>query len=449
MQPSRMNISSSSDGMVPCVNGRCLSTGRAGAGGMGDKQTRRDRAEGARCVMGLLRKAWMVALASVLGVGAAAAQPPLIYEGRLLLDDAVPDPWPALRFSLVDGAGMVHWETVVPPDEPIVDEEGRFVAVIESPVDQPYAAAALGEERRLQVEVCAPRPGQPCVWVALGPPQVVGAAPESARLIVDDVVLHVRPVNQPPLPNTFPSVQAALASLRGRMIMPGARVTIQVAPGSYPPAGEPGYPEGIVIDRPDGGGIHIVGVPEAPQTVQLRFAGTTGLTVQTGARLGGLSGVTLAGDGQGDDIFGLYVTTGALATVGPAVRVEGFSGTCAMVVAGQLEAEGLVVSSCGYDGLRAFSAASVQCTACVFENNRNVGLGSTHHSVVACQDCVVRENRYGLLAADHAYLRVIGARSSFSDNRDLLVARFLSEIRLTDLQPEGARVVDDTSLVVH
>ncbi|MEZ4432773.1 MAG: hypothetical protein R3F65_10195 [bacterium] len=153
--------------------------------------------------MRVLRKAWMVAVASALGVGVAAAQAPLIYEGKLLLGDAVPDPWPALRFALVDGAGVAQWETVVPPDEPIVDEEGRFVAVLDI-CDQPYAAAALGEERASQAEYS--RPGRRA-WVPLGPPQVVGAAPESARFIVDDMVLQV--------PGEFLSVQAAPASLRG------------------------------------------------------------------------------------------------------------------------------------------------------------------------------------------------------------------------------------------
>lgn len=392
----------------------------------------------------MTRMTWMAAaLAAALIWGATAAQatPPLIYEGTLTIGGVVPDPWPALRFSLVDGAGMGHWESVVPPGGPIeVDPDGRFVAVLDSPVDRPFAAA-LGEERRLQVEVCAPRAGQGCDWVALGPPQVVGATPESARLIVDDIVLHV--------PGEFPSVQAALASLRGRLIMPGARVTIQVAPGSYPPAGEPASMQGIVIDRPDGDGIHIVGVPEAPQTVQLRFAETTGLTVQTGARLGGLSGVTLVGDRRGEEalVHGLHVLPGGLAVVGPGVEVDDFAGTCVLVVAGQLDAAGLATSSCADDGITATQAGTIRCQDCVAEGHGDYAMASTYHGYLRCYDCTIHGLRRGLIAHDKGLLQLRGGAVSVEQRVTVLEALRMSEVAYRGIAPPVGSA-DETSLII-
>ncbi|MEZ4432772.1 MAG: hypothetical protein R3F65_10190 [bacterium] len=339
----------------------------------------------------------------MLGVGVAAAQAPLIYEGRLLLDDAVPDPWPALRFSLVDGAGMAHWETVVPPDGPItVSDDGRFVAVLDSPVDQPYAAAALDEERRLQVEVCPPRPGQPCAWVPLGPPQVVGAAPESARLIVDDLVLRVRS-ERPLAPGDFGSVPDALAALEGRLIMPSARVTIEIGPGEYGP-----YRQPIVIDREDGKRLHIVGTGAAAGDVVITFGDNSGLVIAEGTRLGGLARLTLRGDGArgvgpaGKN--GLWVRFGAWVNVAGELRVEAFSGHCVIAEGATLEAEGIRVSGCGYSGVAAYSGAVVVADGARVDDVDQDGFRADWGSVIRASGATVLSRRAEFAANRQSFI---------------------------------------------
>lgn len=116
---------------------------------------------------------------------AAFGMPPLIYEGTLTSGGQAPDPWPTLRFSIVDAEGTPMWSTELGADGPIEhnDETGAFVAYLDFPVDAPYDTLDPEAGRRLQVHVCVAAANQgECDWLPLGDGQALGAVPTALAL---------------------------------------------------------------------------------------------------------------------------------------------------------------------------------------------------------------------------------------------------------------------------
>lgn len=115
----------------------------------------------------------------------AAGSPPLIYEGVLTADGAAPDPWPALRFTMVNNEGAPLWSFVVDETGPIeVASDGRFVAYLdtEAGADGPLLPEVVRADARLRIDVCLARENQSdCHWLPLEVPQPIGAVPLAIR----------------------------------------------------------------------------------------------------------------------------------------------------------------------------------------------------------------------------------------------------------------------------
>lgn len=129
----------------------------------------------------------VVTVASVaLVIAAPAAAAPLIYEGTLTIGGVAPEPWPRLRFSLLDEAGMNRWSVEIDDEGPIEFEgdgrtPGRFVAYLEDSLDNPFPVGDFDEMSALRVEVCLAEENQgECDWLPLDEPQRIGAVPAAA-----------------------------------------------------------------------------------------------------------------------------------------------------------------------------------------------------------------------------------------------------------------------------
>lgn len=380
----------------------------------------------------------------------ATAQAPLIYEGRLTTGELPPDPWPALRFAIVDADDAVWWSTVVEPGGPIeVGPDGGFVAYLESTPEAPLAVAGLDAPRWLRVDVC---PGvmdaiEGCEWVRLEGAQRIGAAPVTiARgdgLIREDVMLAVGG------DGPFASIQAALAWLDGRLILPGVEVTISVAAGNYPPLGQPPYGAPIVLERTDGRQIRIVGDVEAPENVLLRFGETPGLIVEQGTQLGWLNGVTLVGDRAAPVTYeGIYVGEAAFARLGPSVVVRGFTADCITVDGGDLFADGVTVDNCGDEGVQARNGARARTRGATATGNHEWGFAASTGSFLHCGDCISRDNRFeGFAAHDLSY--VYARSSQTSGNRGGYLVDDAGMMSTQGAEPAAPRVGEDPSFIAR
>ncbi len=350
---------------------------------------------------------------------AASASAPLIYEGTLTNGDGPPDPWPGLRFSVVDADGEAWWSTMVAPEGPLIEvgPDGRFVAYLEDSAENPWALAGFDQGRWLRVEVCPgawpENPADDCGWVQLEQTQRLGTVPmaetiseaERARIraevmaemwVVPDVpggdVATLR-VSQSGEPGTFGSVHEALASLSHKKIPHGMRAEIRIEPADEPYVSD----RPIFIDREDGSRLHIIG--EAPPDgsfldVVLEFDNSAGIVVLEGARLGRLDGMTLLGDGLVDDLdiggivrtragsprrkIGILARPGAVAQVGPDVRVTRFGADCLHAAAGIILANGVQLDGCLARGAVSEFGGFIDATRASFQGMQNGRVLAAH-----------------------------------------------------------------------
>lgn len=286
----------------------------------------------------------------------AMATPPLIYEGTLTTGGQTPDPWPALRFSVVGADEGVIWSTTIDADGPIeIGPDGTFVAYLDDPV-----IAAADNDHALRVEICpAPRLEgvEDCAWIALDAPQLIGAVPvaltvtprERARIRAetlneiwqreDITVDQDNPGNA-----DFADIQAALASLADKRIPADTTVSIRVLASADP------YPiDGTLrLSHPDGQRLHLVGETRGElDEVVVAFGDGHGLEVPVGMQFGLIDRLTLRGAGRDApaEQVGVNVESAATLTLGPDVRVERWSGACLRVI-GHAIAHDVVLSGC-------------------------------------------------------------------------------------------------------
>lgn len=287
----------------------------------------------------------------------AMAAPPLIYEGTLTTGGQAPDPWPALRFSVVDADEVVIWSTTIDADGPIeIGPNGAFVAYLDDP-----ALAAADIDQALRVEVC-PSPGpddlEDCAWLALDAPQRLGAAPvaltvdpsERARIraeTLDEIWQREDITVDQDNPDSadFSDIQAALASLADKRIPADTTVSIRVLASADP------YPiDGTLrLSHPDGQRLRLVGETRGElDEVVIAFDDGHGLEVPPGMRFGLIDGVAIEGAGRnaGEDEDGVNIGMSAVLTLGSGVEVKHWSHRCLRVL-GHLIAHDVLLSDCG------------------------------------------------------------------------------------------------------
>lgn len=398
----------------------------------------------------------MKALTVLLALGLApslTAAAPLIYEGRLTTGEpaAAPAHWPGLRFSVIDADGHVWWSTMVEPEGPRLDAraDGHFVAYLEGSPDNPLVMAGLDGDRWLRVDVCPGQwpddPQNACEWVALGDAQPLGSVPRAETLsaaarariraevlaelwVAPDVpggtVATLR-VSRGGGPDTFGSVPAALASLSHKRIPHGTRVEIRIAPADEPYA----HDEPIVIDREDGGRLHIIGEPPAPGSfldVVLAFPDSAGIVIGEGARLGLLDGVTLRGGGVPDPyptsgartqvgasavqrLHGVLVRPQGFARLGADVRVESFGADCLHAFAATLLAPGVTLRDCGDEGAQAHMQAFIDLSGADVVDARYWDMAATWGSGIMAEHSSLTSAARGAVADADSWMSVYGA----------------------------------------
>lgn len=338
-------------------------------------------------------KAACLFVCAVVGMPiAAVTAAPLVYHGTLTTGDGPPAPFPALRFSVVDEAGDRLWWAVADPAAGQIESEpdGRFVALLDAPLGQSLARLPTDGPAWLRVEVCLGAPPG-CDWLLLDGDQRIGRPlADLGRWISRDLELTVRHPSNGVGVNEFASIQDALAWLDGRVILPGARVTIGVLPGDYGL-----YREPIRIHREDGARLHIVGRAEPPQEVELNFEGSTGIIVEEGARLGRLANLSIVGDQERElgsaGMAGLALQYGARARVGHDVTVRDFSGHCVANFGGVLLADGMQVSGCGYAGFTTEERGFSRLRRVQVSDVHHQGIRATAGSVVIGHDSSVTD----------------------------------------------------------
>ncbi len=366
---------------------------------------------------------WLAACAALMTWAPAMAGPPLIYEGRLTTGGQPPDPWPGLRFAVVDAEGEVWWSTLVEPGGPHVEvgPDGRFVAYIEDSPENPWAVAGFDQGRWLRVEVCPgawpANPADDCGWVRLEQTQRLGAVPVALGLSAsgtrtptyqeEDLIVSTRP-----RPGEFASIHAALAALDRTVLPPDRDIRIRVQPGIYQ------HDSPVEIWRSDSTRLHIVGQGEEPGDVQLFFDRSDGLRVHPGARLGLVDGMTFVGDRfrlpDGPDQSGIVVALGATLSLGERLVVREFTDNCIMTSGGVIHAAGVRAELCGGDGILAFWNGFIAARDASAISNGDTGIEAYIGGGVATTGATTRGNNRGLEAshAGHVFFR----ESTVEDN---------------------------------
>ncbi len=390
----------------------------------------------------------------VLCAGYATAAPPIIYEGTLTNGDQPPDPWPGLRFSVVDADGATWWSTMVEPAGPLIEvgPDGRFVAYLEDSPQNPWALAGFDQGRWLRVEVCPgawpANPEDDCQWVQLEQTQRLGTVPMAASLDpaalrkilfqVDDLV-----VSPDPADGQFATIHEALESLDEKLLSPGRDTRILVMPGLYT------HDRPIEVWRSDSTRLQIIGQGDDPSDVILHFDGSDGLVVHRGARLGLLDGMTLVGDrvrGAGGGTYnGISARIGAHMTIGPAMIVREFTADCIVARGASMFAEGVVVGGCGDDGLLAVFNGYIEADGARVTDNIGQGVEAYMGGGIRAGSVVSNGNGVGFSASDNGWLYIRNA--SAAENGQDFVAVENSYINAERTVPPAPQVGHDASFI--
>lgn len=210
-----------------------------------------------------------------------------------------------------------------------------------------------------------------------------------SQVIESDLTLHV--------PAEYADIQAALASLDGKIIVPTATVTVQLDHGEY-------FIDAVLtINHPNGERIRIIGDPGSPADVRL-LCTTNCLEVSDGRSLGLLQGMTLVGNDASDGVTAKNNGTLTAANL----RTEGFSVGYLAVNGGVMfangtEDQGSIVSYYALQSaaLHADGASSLHPGRFGFLAERSAYLSAKNSEVFAAGDSGYAQS-YGYIDAELA-----------------------------------------------
>ncbi len=410
--------------------------------------------------------------APCLLVSHGLAAPPLIYEGELTTGDQPPDPWPGLRFAVVDAEGEVWWSTLVEPGGPHIEvgPDGRFVAYLEDSPENPWAVAGFDQGRWLRVDVCPgawpANPADDCEWVRLEQSQRLGTVPvaetvsEAERARIAAVALEeaqrdiwVQPdepggviatlrVNRSREPGTFETVTEALASIDRKFIPPGITVEIRIDWDPVPYE----HAESVRIERPDGNRLQIIGEPapdDGLRPVVLSFPESHGIGVAAGSQLQWLEGVVLEGRRDNEQRqHGVIVSVGSYAALASDVEIRDFSGHCLSVYGGWVQADGIVASGCGLRGIFATGHALVDVEDSTSLGNASGNFQARYGSVIIANGSFSAQGSgYEYDASSQAYIEAArscrgeGAECDYRAGNNCAVYAGGANVRNTEADP--------------
>lgn len=132
-----------------------------------------------------------------------------------------------------------------------------------------------------------------------------------SSVMIGDTTLNV--------PEDFPNINAALASINDKVIKKDSIVTIQVNNCAANDSNST-----VLVTHPQGQNIHIIGNPQDPGACVLQFVGVDGFHVTNNANLGYLDGFHIKGTEVGGT-EGIRASNGGKISVGPNVWVSDFN----------------------------------------------------------------------------------------------------------------------------
>ena len=182
-----------------------------------------------------------------------------------------------------------------------------------------------------------------------------------------------------PVPSLqYPTIAAALASIKNKRIPHGATCTIKVANGSYI------LSETLLINHPDGDRLRLVGnETDETQCVLTIPSGTQPtfdmIVVSNGHRLGYLNGFYINIDVKATNYTGVLAVNGAFINCGTKMRVNNFYYGIAARVGSEIICNDAKVYNAGDVGIWAYVGSTVQCNNAISNNaydpSQNLGFG--------------------------------------------------------------------------
>jgi len=232
------------------------------------------------------------------------------------------------------------------------------------------------------------------------------------------------------IPEDFPNINAALASLNGVVIKKDSIVTIKV---NNCAVNDPNT--SVVVDHPQGQNIHIIGDVQNPDNCQLLFFGVNGFVVNN-SRLGLIDGFHIKGNESSSAIyatnladirvgkntwmsdfnFGAYAGNGAFLSARDTVSFSNGNAGYLSAQGGVLDAQRAESYGNTQEGFDAWNSGYINASSTNAYNNAGRGFIAHHNSYVVANYAISRNNgRPGFGSQSFSALSAYASNSSGND----------------------------------
>gem|GEM_PF-788618 len=198
------------------------------------------------------------------------------------------------------------------------------------------------------------------------------------------------------IPEDFPNINAALASLNGVVIKKDSIVTIKV---NNCAVNDPNA--SVVVDHPQGQNIHIIGDVQNPDNCQLLFYGVNGFVVNN-SRLGLIDGFHIKGN---ENSVGIYATNLADIRVGKNTWISDFYIGIQSVNGSILNANDTVSFSHGNAGYASVQGAVLHAQRTESYGNAEEGFDAWNSGYINASSANAYNNAWrGVIAHHNSYV---------------------------------------------
>lgn len=232
------------------------------------------------------------------------------------------------------------------------------------------------------------------------------------------------------IPEDFPNINAALASLNGVVIKKDSIVTIKV---NNCAVNDPNT--SVVVDHPQGQNIHIIGDVQNPDNCQLLFNGVDGFVVNN-SRLGLIDGFHIKGNENSSAIyatnladirvgkntwmsdfdFGAYAGNGAFLSARDTVSFSHGNAGYLSAQGGVLDAQRAESHDNAEEGFDAWNSGYINASSANAYNNTLRGFIAHHNSYVVANNGTSRNNGYHGFGSHHFSALSAHASNSSGNN---------------------------------